>query len=88
IIKSHLQMFNVKLKNNDLDVEPIITPFIINNDADFVRFLMEANGNKPLYSQEYAMQKLGIKNPKEMIQQIQEEDDRINELANSKSFAI
>ncbi|MDY3529156.1 phage portal protein [Riemerella anatipestifer] len=88
IIKSHLQMFNVKLKNNDLDVEPIITPFIINNEAEFVRFLMEANGNKPVYSLEHSMQKLGVKNPKEMMQQIQEENDRINELANSKSFAI
>ncbi|MBT0554269.1 phage portal protein [Riemerella anatipestifer] len=88
IIKSHLQMFNVKLKNDDLDVEPIITPFIINNEAEFVRFLMEANGNKPVYSLEHSMQKLGIKNPKEMMLQIQEENDRINELANSKSFAI
>ncbi|NHW59997.1 phage portal protein, partial [Escherichia coli] len=72
IIKSHLQMFNVKLKNDDLDVEPIITPFIINNEAEFVRFLMEANGNKPVYSLEHSMQKLGIKNPKEMMLQIQE----------------
>lgn len=88
VIKSYLQKFNVKFANNDLEVEPVITPFIINNDADFIRFLMDANGNKPLYSQEYSMQKLGIKNPKEMMAQIEEENQRNTELNNSNEFAV
>ncbi|SDE15788.1 phage portal protein [Riemerella columbipharyngis] len=88
IIKSYLQKFNVKFAKNDLEVEPVITPFIINNDADFIKFLMEANGNKPLYSQEYSMQKIGIKNPKEMMAQIEEENNRRNELSNSNEFTV
>lgn len=86
VIKSYLQMFNVKLRNQDLDIEPIITPYIINNDREFINFLMEANGNKPIYSQEYSMRKAGIKNPEIMINQIQEEENRAIEISNSREF--
>lgn len=86
VIKSFLQLFNVKLHAQDLEVEPVITPFVINNDADFIKFLMEANGNKPIYSQEYSMQKMGIKNPKEMMAQIEAEDTKTLEKENSKAF--
>lgn len=86
IIKAFLQMMNVKFSSNDLDIEPIITPFVINNDADFVRFLMEANGNKPIYSQQYSMERAGVKNPKAMIKQIQEEENEATETSNSKEF--
>lgn len=86
VIKSYLQYINVKLDNKELDIEPVITPFVINNEAEFVRFLMEANGNKPIYSQEYSMQKAGIKNAQEMIKQIQQEENQAVETANSREF--
>lgn len=86
VIKSYLQMFNVKLRNQDLDVEPVITPYVINNDAEFVRFLMEANGNKPIYSQQYSMERAGVKNPEAMINQIREEENHAIETANSREF--
>ena len=79
IIESYLKLFNVKYKNDTLDVEPVVTPFVINNDADFIRSLMEANGGKPIYSQEYSMQKAGIKNPTEMIEQIGNEEGNVSD---------
>lgn len=87
IIKTYLQMFHSKFRNADLDIEPIITPFVINNEAEFMRFLMEVNGNKPIYSQEYSMQRAGIKNPETMLQQIQNEENRATETNNSRDFA-
>ncbi len=74
VIKAYLQMFNSKLRNSELDVEPVVTPFIINNDAEFIRFLMEANGGKPVYSLRYSMQKAGVKDPDGMIQEMKEEE--------------
>lgn len=79
IIESYLKSFSVKYKNDTLDVEPVVTPFVINNDADFIRFLMEANGGKPIYSQEYSMQKAGIKNPTEMIEQMGNEEGNVSD---------
>ncbi len=87
IIKTYLQMFHSKFRNADLDIEPVITPFVINNEAEFMRFLMEVNGNKPIYSQEYSMQRAGIKNPETMLQQIQNEENRATETNNSRDFA-
>lgn len=86
VIKSYLQYINVKLDNKELDIEPVITPFVINNEAEFIRFLMEANGNKPIYSQEHSMQKAGIKNAQEMIKQIQQEENQAVEEQNSREF--
>lgn len=86
VIKSYLQYINVKLDNKELDIEPVITPFVINNEAEFIRFLMEANGNKPIYSQEHSMQKAGIKNVQEMIKQIQQEENQAVEEQNSREF--
>lgn len=86
VIKSYLQYINVKLDNKELDIEPVITPFVINNEAEFIRFLMEANGNKPIYSQEYSMQKAGVKNAKEMMKQMQDEENHAVEEQNSREF--
>lgn len=86
VIKSYLQVFNTKLLGKDLDVKPIITPFVINNEAEFLRFLMEANGNKPIYSQKHTMERAGVKNPDEMMKQISEEDNYKTEIDNSKQF--
>lgn len=86
IIKSYLQLMNVSLSKQELDVEPVITPFVVNNEAEVVRFLMEANGNKPVFSQKHTMQRAGVKNPEEMIQEIEEEEMQSVEKQNSKNF--
>ena len=54
----------------DLDAEPIITPYIINNEAKFCEMLMSANGNQPLFSQKSTMEKAGIKNVDKMQEEI------------------
>ncbi|GIZ14139.1 hypothetical protein [Capnocytophaga catalasegens] len=41
-----------------------------------IRTLMEANGNKPLMSQRESMQRFGITNPEDQIQQLQQEDTK------------
>lgn len=76
IIKSFLQSYNIKWKSLELDVEPIITPFIINNESSFIRMLMEANGNQPIYSQEYSMEKAGIKDVPKMQEQLNKEQEK------------
>lgn len=78
IIKSFLQLMNVGFRNSDLDVEPIITPYIINNDAAFYRMLMEINGNKPLFSQKATMEKAGIEDVNKMMAEISEERELAN----------
>ena len=86
IIKSYLQMMNVSLAKEDLDVEPVITPFVINNEAEFIRFLMEANGNKPIYSQKHTMERAGVKDPETMMQEIEDEQLQATEKQNGKQF--
>ena len=76
IIKSYLQFINVNFKDKELDVEPIITPFVIDNEMEYARFLMEMTGSKQLFSQEYAMQKMGIKDPQKMMDQINAEAEK------------
>lgn len=79
VIEAHLKNFNTAYAKEILDVEPVVTPFIINDDAEFIRFLMEANGGQPIYSQEYSMKLAEIKNPEEMIKQIAGQDAAVQE---------
>lgn len=78
IVESYLKEMNIKFKGSELDVEPVITPFVINNESEFIRFLMEVNGNKPIYSQSYSMELAGVKNPEQMLNEINEEQERVN----------
>lgn len=73
IIQSFLQMMNTKFLKITLEVKPVVTPFIINNEAEFIRFLIEATGGKPMYSQQFAMQRAGVKDTEEMLAQIEKE---------------
>lgn len=75
IIKSFLQLMNVGFRNSDLDVEPVITPYIINNDAKFYQMLMEINGGQPLFSQKATMEKAGIKDVDKMMDELKEEQE-------------
>lgn len=78
IIKSFLQLMNVGFRGKDLDIEPVITPYIINNDAAFYRTLMEINGNQPLISQKESMERAGIKDSEAMMSEIQAEKELAN----------
>lgn len=75
IVKSFLQLMNASFRNSDLDIEPVITPYIINNDAAFYRMLMEVNGNQPLFSQKATMEKAGIKDVDKMMDELKEEQE-------------
>lgn len=74
IVKSFLQLMNTSFRGKDLDAKPIITPYIINNEAKFLEMLMSINGGKPLYSQRATMEKAGIKDPDKMQAEINKEN--------------
>jgi len=73
IVKSFLQLMNTSFRSSDLDAEPVITPYIINNVAKFYEMLMTVNGNQPLFSQKSTMEQAGVKNVDEEIEQINSE---------------
>lgn len=73
IVKSFLQLMNTSFRGKDLDAKPIITPYIINNEAKFLEMLMSVNGGKPLYSQKATMEKAGIKEVDKMQAEIKKE---------------
>ncbi|GEJ44023.1 hypothetical protein CRS_06310 [Chryseobacterium sp. ON_d1] len=73
IVKSFFQLMNTGFRNSDLDAEPVITPYIINNEAKFYEMLMAVNGNQPLFSQKATMEKAGIKDVDKMQEEIKKE---------------
>ncbi|WP_223559607.1 phage portal protein [Chryseobacterium lathyri] len=75
IVKSFLQLMNTSFRNSDLDAEPVITPYIINNVGKFYEMLMTVNGNQPLFSQRTTMEQAGVKNIDEEIEQIKSEQE-------------
>lgn len=74
IVKSFFQLMNTGFRNSDLDAEPVITPYIINNEAKFYEMLMSVNGNQPLFSQKATMEKAGIKDVDKMQEEIKKEN--------------
>ncbi|ASK29743.1 portal protein [Chryseobacterium sp. T16E-39] len=76
IVKSFLQLMNASFRNSDLDAEPVITPYIINNEAKFYEMLMTVNGNQPLFSQKSTMERAGVKNVDEEIAEINSEMEK------------
>ncbi len=76
IVKSFLQLMNTSFRNSDLDAEPVITPYIINNEAAFYRMLMEVNGNQPLFSQKTTMERAGVKDVEQELEEINVEMEK------------
>ncbi|AQX00429.1 phage portal protein [Elizabethkingia anophelis] len=76
VVTAWLKMFNVKL-TGDIDVTPVITPYVINNEAEFLKMLLSANGNSQIFSLKYCLERLGVKDPDKMIKQIQEEQKTV-----------
>jgi SPP1 family phage portal protein len=73
IVKSFLQLMNTSFRNSDLDAEPVITPYIINNEAKFYEMLMTVNGNQPLFSQKSTMERAGVKDVEQEMKDIDAE---------------
>lgn len=76
IVKSFLQLMNTSFRNSDLDAEPVITPYIINNEAKFYEMLMTANGNQPLFSQKSTMERAGVKDVEQELEEINSEMEK------------
>lgn len=76
VIKAFLKQMNISWASeiDDLDVEHIITPFIIEDEQAQIDMHMKANGGKPVESQHESIQRIGkSKNVDETIRQINEE---------------
>ena len=83
-----LKFLNITWTNLEASIGPQINLFKIDNEEALVKFAMEANGNQPVYSQEYSMKIVGVKEPEKMIAQIQEEANKRVELTNANDFAL
>lgn len=61
VIQSYIGQFNTKLQGacRRLTVEPVITPYMIEDEQATISLLMDANGNKPIASQRLTVQRLG-----------------------------
>ena len=75
ILKAYLKTLNPKFEKEELDVEPIITPYIVDNEQEFNRYAMEMTGGKQLWSTQYAMEKMGISDAKKMQEEIDTEKE-------------
>jgi hypothetical protein len=78
VIKAFLKVM-MPGKDKDIDslqVENVITPFMINDDKETIANLMTATGGKPILSQREGIENLGWSaNPDETLRQIQEESN-------------
>lgn len=86
IIEEYLKLMNSSFRNQSLDVDPIITPYIINNEEDLARYLMEVTAGQPLISQRKAMELFGIENADEMLEEIQDEANSRADQRNADEF--
>jgi SPP1 family phage portal protein len=76
VIKAYISKFNTSLAKdcNALQIEPRITPYMINDDKSRIEMLVAANGNKPTISQKLSTKLTGLSNdPDADYEQIQKE---------------
>lgn len=79
IIKAYIGKFNVKLESaaEDLQIEPEIIPYMIDDEIADIEKWTKANGGKPIISQRQSMILADLsKDPEEDYDQLQEESDR------------
>lgn len=86
IIESIMKEVHPEFRNQDLDVNVIITPFTIENKQDLARYILDINNNQPLVSQRMAMEMFGIENPEKMIEEIQNETNTRADYNNVHEF--
>jgi hypothetical protein len=88
VIKEFLKLMNAGWKDeiDNIEVEHIITPFIQNDEDALISRIQKGNGGKAIFSQLESIQMAGYSNnPKETLDQIQEEEQasaqaRVNNL--------
>lgn len=84
VIKAFLGEMNTKWKSSidNLEVEPVITPFMINDEKTTIEMLVAANGNKPVISQKTSIKQTGlVENADDEYEQIKSES--VADLGNS-----
>lgn len=77
ILKSYLSLFNISLKNDiqTMIIETEITPFMVDDYADKLEFVMTATGNKPVLSQKTGIKLAGlVDNYEQEYKNLQEEE--------------
>ena len=81
VIKAFIGLFNVTLEKDceTIEVQPEITPYMIESEIDDINLWLAANGNKPLVSQKQSVKSANLsQDPEADYEQIQEEASRDN----------
>ena len=79
ILKAYVGVMNTALETEaaSLEIEPVITPYMISDDMETLEYWMTANGNKAVISQEESIEKAGLTNDaKATMQKISDEADK------------
>lgn len=82
IIKAYIGEMNKKLQSDaeNLQIEPVITPYMINDELTEINKWTTANGGKPVVSQKLSAKLAGLSNdPDSDFEQMQTENDRANQ---------
>lgn len=82
IIKAYIGEMNKKLQSDaeNLQIEPVITPYMINDELTEITKWTNANGGKPVISQKLSAKLAGLSNdPDADFEQMQAENDRANQ---------
>jgi hypothetical protein len=83
VIKAFLAQMNTSWKSSidELEIEPEITPFTINDEKTMIEMFVTATGNKPIMAQKTAIKKAGLVDDADAeLKQIN--DESIADLAN------
>lgn len=81
ILLAYISEMNNSLSEacDTIQVEPEIVPYMLTNELDELQYWLTANGNKPVISQEEAVEKAGIsKNPELTMQKLKEQQTAEN----------
>jgi SPP1 family phage portal protein len=81
VIKSYIGKFNTSLEEDcdTLEIEPEITPYMLNDELAEINMWLAANGNKPLVSQKQSVKSANLsQDPEVDFEQIQDEASRDN----------
>ena len=84
IILAYIAKFNPKLEKacENIEIEPEIIPYMINDDRAELEYWMVANGNQPVVSQEESIEKVGLSSdPKKTLEKITSETNARNTFA-------
>lgn len=84
VIKAYIGKFNTKLESDaeSIQIEPEITPYMIEDELAAITKWTTANGGKPVVSQKLSAKLAGLsKDPEADFEQMQAENDRANQFS-------